>query len=158
VDEVFLETADAGSEMARSALTAYFAELADRFAGGFEVGDAFADAAAMFNPPDGVFVVAVLGGECVGCGGLSRLDEETAEIKRMWVSPAARGLGLGRRLLDHLEGLARRSGASRVVLDTNEALVEAAAMYRSCGYREIERYNDNPYAHHWFAKALHAEG
>ena len=58
----------------------------------------------------------------------------------------------------HLEGEARRTGRSRVVLDTNEALTEAIAMYRASGYVAIERYNENPYAHHWFAKALTPTG
>jgi GNAT superfamily N-acetyltransferase len=68
--------------------------------------------------------------------------------------PRLRGLGLGRRLLARLEDVARDLGRTRVVLDTNEVLVEAIAMYERAGYRSIERYNDNPYAHRWFAKDL----
>jgi GNAT superfamily N-acetyltransferase len=154
VEAVVLETVDARSARARAALAAYFAELAE----GFAVGDAFAEAATMFNPPQGSFVVAMTAARCIGCGGLSHLDDHTVEIKRMWVSPRARGVGLGKRLLAHLEGLARQAGASRVVLDTNAVLVEAIAMYRDCGYEEVERYNDNLYAHHWFAKRLGAPG
>lgn len=72
----------------------------------------------------------------------------------MWVDPAVRGVGLGRRLLGHLEHAARASGRTRVVLDTNEVLVEAIAMYRRLGYRDIDPYNDNPHAHHWFEKSI----
>ena len=93
-------------------------------------------------------------GRVAGCGGLQQVDAATAEIKRMWIDPTRRGLGLGRRLLAHLEDVARERGYRRVVLDTNGALVEAIAMYRRAGYEAIERYNDNPYAQHWFAKAL----
>lgn len=90
----------------------------------------------------------------LGCGGLQRLDDRTAEIKRMWIHPDWRGLGLGGRLLARLEAAARGLGRSRVVLDTNETLTEAITMYERAGYHPIDRYNDNPYAHHWFAKDL----
>jgi GNAT superfamily N-acetyltransferase len=76
------------------------------------------------------------------------------EIKRMWVAPAVRGLGLGRRLLAELERWARESGATAARLDTNRNLAEAISMYRSSGYAEIPRFNDERYAHHWFEKPL----
>ena len=77
-----------------------------------------------------------------------------ADAKRMWVAPAARGLGLGPRLLAELERHAREAGVRTLRLDTNRALTEALALYRSAGFREIERFNDEPHAHHWFAKSL----
>jgi ribosomal protein S18 acetylase RimI-like enzyme len=72
----------------------------------------------------------------------------------MWVAPAARGLGLGRRLLRELEDEARRRGATAIRLETNRTLGEAIALYRSAGYVEIDPFNDEPYAHHWFEKPL----
>ena len=90
----------------------------------------------------------------VGCGAIQFVDASTAEIKRMWVDPSRRGIGLGRRLLGHLEAEVRSSGRSRVVLDTNDALTEAITMYGRLGYVAIERYNDNPYADRWFEKSL----
>ena len=72
----------------------------------------------------------------------------------MWVAESVRGLGLGRRLLAEAERRAAAAGAPVVRLDTNRSLAEAIALYRSSGYREIERFNDNPYAHHWFEKRL----
>jgi ribosomal protein S18 acetylase RimI-like enzyme len=72
----------------------------------------------------------------------------------MWIAPSARGLGLGRRLLAELEEHARRRGARAVRLETNRALVEAIALYRSAGYVETEPFNDEPYADHWFEKEL----
>jgi ribosomal protein S18 acetylase RimI-like enzyme len=72
----------------------------------------------------------------------------------MWVSPAARGLGLGRRILLELEHLAGASGARMVRLETNRALAEAIQLYRSTGYREVAAFNTEPYADHWFEKTL----
>ena len=68
--------------------------------------------------------------------------------------PAARGTGLGRALLTELERQAALLGATEVVLDTNERLAAAQSLYRSSGYAEVEPYNDNPNATHWFRKAL----
>jgi GNAT superfamily N-acetyltransferase len=98
------------------------------------------------------FLVARLGGQPAGCGGLKTLDAETGEIVRLWVDRPHRGLGIGRRLLAALEDESRAQGHTRVRLDTNRSLDEAQAMYRTAGYDEIARYNDNPYANHWFEK------
>jgi ribosomal protein S18 acetylase RimI-like enzyme len=72
----------------------------------------------------------------------------------MWVSSGVRGTGLGRRLLGELETHAARAGARVLCLETNRALVEAIALYRSAGYSEVPAFNDEPYAHHWFEKHL----
>jgi GNAT superfamily N-acetyltransferase len=154
MDNLTLAVEPAGSDDARWAMTQYFEELAARFPGGFDPGAALEDAPAHYDPPDGAFVLARAGGEVVGCGALALLDRETAEIKRMWVAPGSRGLGVGKRLLARLEAEARRAGRSRVVLDTNATLTEAVALYEAAGYVGIERYNDNPYAQRWFAKPL----
>lgn len=151
---VTFDTVDARSSDARGAVTAYFAELAARFPGGFDAGDALDTDAVAFDAPAGAFVVVHDGTDVAGCGGLQRLDDTTAEIKRMWVHRDWRSVGLGRRLLAHLESLARDLGRTSVVLDTNATLLEAIAMYERAGYQAIERYNDNPYAQRWFAKAL----
>ena len=79
---------------------------------------------------------------------------QPAETKRMWVAESARGLGLGRRLLAELESHAAEHGAQAVRLETNRALVEAISLYRSAGYVEVDPFNDEPYAHHWFEKDL----
>ena len=147
---------DAASVAARQVLRRYFAELADRFPGGFDVEGALAEPADPYTPPRGLFVLAVRDGEPVGCAALHLLDATTAEFKRMWVDPRARGAGLGGRLLWHLEERARAAGRTVAVLDTNGSLARALALYRGRGYREIPRYNDNPYAQHWFRKELGA--
>ena len=72
----------------------------------------------------------------------------------MWVAPRARGLGLGRRLLAELERHARAAGVRTLRLDTNRALTEAIGLYRAAGFEEIERFNDEPHADHFFAKSL----
>ena len=154
VDEVTFSAVDVTSEQARWAMTQYFNELGRRFPEGFDADAAFDDASLGFRPPRGIFVVARAGDEVVGCGAIQFIDATTAEIKRTWVDPARRGIGLGRRLLEHLESEIRGSGRSRVVLDTNDALTEAISMYGRLGYIPIDRYNDNPYADRWFEKSL----
>ena len=99
-------------------------------------------------------MLARLRGEAIACGCLKFTSPEATEIKRMWVSPAVRGLGVARRLLTALEDEARRRGAERVRLDTNHSLTEAINLYRASGYTEIPAFNDERYADHWFEKPL----
>ena len=93
-------------------------------------------------------------GSLLGCGGFKRDTGEAAYLKRMWVAPEARGLGLGKRLLRALEDKARALGYSRVRLETERSLVEAQQLYRASGYVEVPAFNAEPYAHHWFEKPL----
>ena len=135
-------------------LDAYFRELAARFETGFDVAADDSARVKDMTPPSGLFVIARLDGDAVGCGGLKRVDRTTGEIKRVWTAPPARGLGVARRVLRTLEAAAREKGLKSLRLDTNRALTEAHALYRSEGYREIARFSDNPYADHWFEKRL----
>ena len=105
-------------------------------------------------PPAGAFVILYEDGVAVAGGGLRRLGEDVAEIKRMFVVPAARGRGFGRRVLDELEGAAGELGYRRLRLDTAESLTTATALYRSAGYRDIPDYNGNSYASFWGEKVL----
>ena len=89
----------------------------------------------------------------MGCGAL-KCHPGWGEIKRMWVAPSARGLGLGRRILEHLETIARKRRLRLVRLETNKALTEAQTLYKRSGYREVRPFNAEPYAHHWFEKTL----
>lgn len=149
---VALEPADSAD--ARSCLESYYAELARRFPAGFDplAGSNFDPAET--TPPKGWFVIARLDGEAVGCGALKRLQDGVGEVKRVWTSPSARGLGVASRIMDRLEAQAVEAGFTAVRLDTNGTLKEAQAMYAKRGYRAIPRYNDNPYAEHWFEKGL----
>ncbi|MFJ6200093.1 GNAT family N-acetyltransferase [Micromonospora sp. NPDC092111] len=142
-----------GDPRARACLRAYGRELAGRFDGGFDPGRSGVDDEEM-TPPNGLFLLATLSTEAVGCGALRLRPDEPAEIKRVWVSESVRGLGVGRRLMGELERRTAAAGADSVRLDTNRGLTEAIRLYRALGYREIPAYNSNPYAHHWFGKTL----
>src|SRR5918997_4189052 len=146
--------ADPAHPHARHCLGEYVAELDRRFDAGFDPARSISAAAPELRPPAGLLLVASLHGEPVGCGALKFHAAAPTEIKRMWVAPAARGLGVGRRLLAELEAHAVRAGHAVVRLETNGALAEAIALYRSAGYDEVAPFNDEPYAHHWFEKRL----
>jgi len=147
---------DPTSADAQFCVSSYFAELEERFESGFDPARSVLPDVAELAEPAGLLLVARLAGESVGCGGLRLQVDGPPELKRMWIAPSARGLGLGRRLLHDLEEHARRRGATAIRLETNRALAEAIALYRSAGYVEIEPFNDEPYAHHWFEKRLAA--
>jgi DNA-binding MarR family transcriptional regulator/GNAT superfamily N-acetyltransferase len=149
--QIAAEAAD--SAEARWCIEQYFGEIARRFEAGFDPAKTISANPDELTPPAGIFVIARLGGRPIGCGALKVKDRKIGEIKRMWVSPDARGLGLGRRLLETLEAHAREFGLRTLRLETNRTLKEAQALYRSCGYLEVEPFNDEPYAHHWFEKA-----
>ncbi len=139
---------------ARSCLRAYFAELDRRSESGFDAVAGISAEPHEVTPPAGLFLVAYLRGEPVGCGAVKHHPGEASEIKRMWVAEPARGLGIARRLLAELENDAVTSGASTAHLETNKTLVEAIALYRSAGYVEVPAFNEEPFAHHWFEKRL----
>jgi DNA-binding MarR family transcriptional regulator/GNAT superfamily N-acetyltransferase len=151
---VEIAPADPRGPDAAYCLRAYASELAGRFEDGF-------DPRASLPAPiesDGVLLLARLRGDPVGCVALLRYGPGAATIKRMWVAPSARGLGVGRRLLTAVEAHAAGWGVHTLRLETNRALTEAIALYRSSGYEEVLPFSDEPYAHHWFAKQLHPDG
>ena len=141
---------------ARYCLRAYVEELSGRFDSGFDPARSISAADHEMTPPAGLFLVATLYAEPVGCGALKLHRGAPAEIKRMWVAPSVRGLGLGRRLLAELEARAAARGVRVLRLETNRALGEAIGLYRAAGYREVTAFNDEPYAHHWFEKNIGA--
>lgn len=106
------------------------------------------------EPPGGAFLLAEDRGVAVGCGGVRTLAPRLGEVKRMYVVRGARRRGIARTVLAELEGIARELGLSRVRLDTNAVQPEAVALYHATGYVEIADYNGNPFATHWFEKAL----
>jgi DNA-binding MarR family transcriptional regulator/GNAT superfamily N-acetyltransferase len=146
---------DPASDDARWCLAQYFGELTARFDAGFDPARSISADAHELRRPAGALFVARLRGDPVGCGALKLHGTAAAELKRMWIAPEARGLGIGSRLLNELECHARDAGAVSVQLETNRALVEAIALYRRSGYLEVEPFNDEPYAHHWFEKHLY---
>lgn len=142
------------SPAARWCLDEYFRELDQRFEGGFDPARSISADADELTPPAGVFVVARIHGQPIGCGALKTSDRGVGEIKRMWVAGSARGLGIGRQILEALESHAWAFGLSVLHLETNRALKEAQSLYCKYGYQEVEPFNDEPYAHHWFEKKL----
>jgi DNA-binding MarR family transcriptional regulator len=151
---VEIAPADPAGRDARACIDAYLDELRQRFDGGFDPARSPSAEPAELVPPAGLFLLARLDGEPVGCGALKAGGDGIGEIKRMWVASSARGLGVALRLLDALEAQAAAWRRQALRLDTNRALVEARALYLRNGYREIAAYNDNPYADHWFEKRL----
>ena len=145
---------DPASAQARWCIGQYYAELNARFDAGFDPGLSIPADTHELTPPCGALIIARRDGEPVGCGALKFHGVEPAELKRMWISPSARGLGLGSRMLETLEQHARDAGATVVRLETNRALNEAIALYRRSGYVEVDAFNAEPYAHHWFEKRL----
>ena len=154
IDQVRVRVCDPRHPDARHCLQGYLGELSHRFDGGFDPALSISAEDRELTPPAGLFLVATLHDEPVGCGGIKLPAGASAYIKRMWVSPAVRGLGLGRRLLAELEERAAARQMLAVQLETNRALPEAIALYRSAGYREVPPFNHEPYAQHWFEKSL----
>src|SRR5215475_3986033 len=138
---------------ARFCLQTYYGELAVRFREGYDPAvSPVAD--AEMTAPAGLLLVASLHGEPVGCGALIFYPDAVGLVKRMWVAPSVRGLGLGRRLLYELETRGRAHGVRLMRLDTKNELSEAIRMYETSGFRKVDPFNDEPYADHWFEKAL----
>jgi len=139
---------------ARHCLRAYFADLDRRFETGFNPALSIPADEEEMRPPAGLFLVALLRAEPIGCGALKFHAGNPAEVKRMWVAESARGLGIGRRLLSELENHAIAHGARTLRLETNKSLAEGISLYRSAGFVEVAAFNAEPYAHHWFEKRL----
>ena len=138
----------------RRCLAAYFAELEARSGTPFDPTAGSTAEPGEVRPPHGVFLVAYLRGVAVGCGALKHHPGAVSDLKRMWVDETARGRGVGRRLLGELERRAVAHGDTVVRLETNAVLGEAMDLYRKTGYVEVEPFNDEPFADHWFSKPL----
>ena len=153
-DATDLREMDPRREEARYCLHEYYSELGRRFKQGFDVSLSRDPDAKDMRRPRGTFIVAMSDTLPIGCVGLKGTDHGYAEIKRLWVAPAARGLRLGRRLMDVTEDAARGLGIKLLRLDTNSALAEAGQLYRRSGWSEIPRFNDDPYPDLFFEKRL----
>lgn len=151
------------NESALTLLDQYFTARAADFPAGPDAYRRAQPDDAQFTPPHGVFLLAEgenLSGEPadIGCGGVRRIDDgphgSRFEVKHLWVQPHARRLGVGRALMAELERRSGELGAAELVLDTNDSLEQAAALYRALGFAPIEPYNDNPNATAWLGKPL----
>ena len=139
---------------AQYCLAEYVAELNRRSTRGFDPSVGATALPHEVRPPLGQFFVAYLSGEPIGCGAVKHHPDAPAEIKRMWIAPQARGLGLGRRLLETLEACARTGGARVAHIETSAVLTEALSLYCATGWVEVPPFNDEPFADHWLKKVL----
>ena len=152
---VELREVDPESPDAQRCLRAYVTELNRRAPQrGFDPTRGATAEPHEVRPPRGAFVVAHLRGEAIGCGAVKHHSGGVSDLKRMWIAESARGLGLGRRLLEHLERLAREHGSTEARLETSDVLPEAIGLYRSAGYVQVPAFNDEPFADRWFARRL----
>jgi DNA-binding MarR family transcriptional regulator/GNAT superfamily N-acetyltransferase len=149
-----IEREPPGSPAARRCVGHYFAELERRFEAGFDPDASLPADDRDLVPPAGTFLVGSIDGDPVACGAVKTIAPGLGSLKRMWVADDVRGLGIGRRMLEALETAARALGLGTLRLETNRALAEAISLYRTAGYQEVARFNDDPYAHHWFEKRL----
>jgi DNA-binding MarR family transcriptional regulator/GNAT superfamily N-acetyltransferase len=153
-DQIQIAVTDPDDPRIQTCCQAYYDEISEIFGTRFDPvlgGDPEADA---MRPPRGVFLLALSDGLPIGCCALKDQGQGLGEVKRLWVSPAARGLSLSKRLMDHIETHARALNMHTLQLDTNGKLTAARRLYEGSGWREIARYNDNPYAEHFFEKKL----
>jgi GNAT superfamily N-acetyltransferase len=157
--QVRIEVTDPAEPTARYCLRAYFEELARRFDGGFDPARSISASDEEMTPPDGLLLVASVHGTPVGCGALKlHPDTRIAEVKRMWAAPEVRGLGLGRRMLERLTDEAAARGMTMLRLETNHCLTEARRLYERAGFVEVDAFNSEPYAHHWFERPVPGDG
>ena len=153
-DQIVFEEVDYSSDMAKYCLKANEEELSQRVSSDFTLEQSGVPDLSQMAPPHGTFVVARLEDLAVGCVGIKGSGGQIAEVKRMWIAPAARGLGLARTMMIHAEDAARALGIKTLRLDTNSALFEAVSLYQSMGWIEIDPFNDDPYPDTFFEKQL----
>ena len=151
---VEISPVDPEHQDARYCLAEYVAELNRRSTRGFDPSVGATALPHEVRPPAGQFFVAYLHGEAIGCGAVKHHHDAPAEIKRMWIAPKARGLGLGRRLLETLEACALAGGAKVAHIETSAVLPEALTLYRSAGWVDVPAFNDEPFADYWLEKRL----
>lgn len=153
-DRIALAEVPPADLRAQACLAAYYAELGRRFRQGFDVNLSRDPEARDMVPPRGAFLIALSDGLAIGCAGLKGTDKGYGEVKRVWVDPSARGIGLSRQLMAAVEARARALGIGVLRLDTNSALPEAVGLYQRSGWTEIDRFNDDPYPDRFFEKRL----
>ena len=152
-------TTDPDSPAAVATLWAYYDDIVGRYWGRAplpgETDSAVADEpSADLQGDSGVLVLGMLHGVPVACGGVRFVGDNVGELTRIYVAAEARGTGGGTALIIHLEGLAGDAGLTRLRLTVRSDLVEARRLYARAGYTEVAPFNSDPYADHWFAKAL----
>ncbi len=153
-EQIAISEVDPEDPRVKNCMAQYYAEIAAIFETDFDPAQASPPDANDMRRPNGVFLLAVSDGLPVGCVAVKGEGNGLGEIRRMWVSPAARGLGLAKQLMAEIEDKARALGIHTLRLDTNGKLIAARRLYENMGWSEIDRYNDNVYAEHFFEKKL----
>lgn len=105
----------------------------------------------IYVPPHGRLLLAKHQGEAAGCVCLKRHDDETSEVKRLYVSPRKRGLAVGTLLIERLVKEARQAGYRRIVLDSHVSMTKAHAIYEAAGFRRVPTPVDFPQHLHGIA-------
>jgi len=158
VHEVRIDRSAPTDPQAQQALWAYYDDIVSRYhqrrATAAEIASAMQEETSDdLVPPRGLLLLARRGEEVLGCAGL-RPHSDVAEVTRVHVASNARGQGLGSRLLLALEDEARALGLDVLRLDTRSDLIEARRLYARRGFEEVEPFNADFYAQHWFTKRL----
>ena len=152
--QITITDADPDAAQALACLRAYYDLLLENIAGLAPQMLALPlPEAAKYRAPAGAFLLAWAAGDAIGCVSLRRLDATTAEVKRLWVAPHARGRGLARRLMHEIESRARSMGFAQLKLDSNSSLTPAIRLYRATGWADCAPYTSFP-ADIWMSKSL----
>lgn len=154
VVSVHQATSAADLDHARVFFRAFVAWHRERHQADLELIEAYFDPAGferelaglpgVYAPPSGRLLLAGIGGAAIGCAALRRIDDQSCEMKRMFVSPAAQRCGAGRALATGLIRAAREQSYAAMYLDTSIRQGEALSLYRSLGFTEVEPYYDTP--------------
>jgi GNAT superfamily N-acetyltransferase len=143
----------ADSRVSRMLLEGFFADIALRYPGWEPAASTRVDPSEL-APPSGTWIVAYVSGRAIGCGGLQRVDRETAEIRRIFLDRPERGRGVGRALLAELEMHAGRLGYQRLRLTTGDRQTEALELFRTAGYVETAPFSEGVFTRYWMQKPL----
>ena len=151
---VVVDSADQ-ADIVRDVIVRYLVDVSERL-GELVSPEPREEELSGYRAPHGAFVLlsdAPSEPPCAGVG-LRPLGDGRGEIKRLWVEGSRRGRGYGRLLMSRVVEEARRRGYQSALLDSHYALDEARRLYLSLGFRDVERYNDNPHAQYWMARSL----
>jgi GNAT superfamily N-acetyltransferase len=149
-----VEIVETPVQEAEAVLREYYADIIGRYHGRPATQDEVEET-LLDEPSDHLLIYVARDGDTVlGCIGLQLATPPFAEVKRVYVTPSARGRGVAQALMAAVESVALDHGCRMMRLDVRDDLVEARALYTKCGYAAVEPFNDDKYVGHWLAKDL----